>query len=671
MSRTNKGAAWLLALALIPALVRGSEKPEEPKSSMINRGYHAIQATLPAGGLIAAANAVGAPGYHRHLLNSGLATTYLVRVLNEAASPVEVELSLAEPPPGWSTRLAEARVSLSPGQSRWVELTLAAASSLRPGAAAAVRVMAAASSGAAGEIALEAETTAKHKIYYVSIDSLGPEYLALNAQGNGPGQAGDWLMPNLKALLAEGEFFPNHESHLVSATDMNHAAYLSGAYPGRLGLYCVDVFLFGFNRKGVAIYKTTPLDLMYYGAEGKPVTTVFNVVKDPASGGNPAALTAYVSGKAWVPEHYRNPVFGLDRIVTLDDRPDYVAPYAGDLPLAGVVRETLQVLVSRVKNPDLYLWEDAYTVDQAIEVVRHEDPDVLYVLLGAVDAAGHIYGGGHDLAEWDERGTPDDLADDRSRINDHGNRLGIIKTVKNADAQLGRFLDFLKARGAYENSLIVAESDHNLETSFFAGPPISQIVKTTGYSDKKDFYIFTASQLGSVFLRRDDPEILAALEPALESYRMNNPLTGELECPLVAVSREEMKTGVDRVTGEALTPPMELYSEFYLEHPRPGGLRYPDLMLFAKKNYQFPVVGVGLANVGFPLINIPIPPINVQVGAHGGPSTRPALLGVRGPGIPKGVVREDHTHPADVAPFLYRREGYRIPESVQGQAWPE
>ena len=63
---------------------------------------------------------------------------------------------------------------------------------------------------------------------------------------------------------------------------------------------------------------------MYWGKDKKPVTTIFNVVKDPAYGGNNHAFTAYVSGKTWVPEHYRNPVFGLDRIVTIKDYPDYL-----------------------------------------------------------------------------------------------------------------------------------------------------------------------------------------------------------------------------------------------------------------------------------------------------------------------------------------------------------
>jgi predicted AlkP superfamily pyrophosphatase or phosphodiesterase len=665
-----RSMAWFLILAVTIAGRSGATGEDQPKSSMVSKGYLAVVPTMPPGATIAAAGAQGSLAPRCHLVNPGMATTFRVRLQNPGSAALAVELAVSDPAPGWAAQLAETTVKLDPGAARYVEVKLAAGKNLAPGSRAAATVKARGSNGLSGEIVLAAETTAKHKIYIVSIDSLGPEYLALNARGNGPGREGDWLMPNLKSLVGEGTFFPNHRAHLVAATDMNHASYLSGAYPGRLGLYSVNAYLFGFDAKGAPIFRTTPLDLMYYGAQGEPVTTLFNVVKDPVYGGDPKAFTTYISGKDWVPEHYRNPLFGLDRIVTINDRPDYVAPYEGERPQMGIVRQTIQVMLSQVKDPDLYLWEDRYTVDQALQVIAAEDPEVVYLLLGGVDAAGHIYGSGHDLEEWDTRGTPDDLSDDRSKINSHANRLGIVKTVKNADRELGRLLDFLRQRGAYENSIIVVESDHNMETATFASPPIRKILQSTGLSDQTDYYVFTGSQLGAVFLRRDDPAILPRLEQALESYRVKNPWTGRLECPLLAITKEEMKTGIDQVTGDRVTRPLELYSEYYLEHPKPGGLRYPDMMLFTKKHYQFPVVGVGLANVGVPLFNLPLPPVSVHVGAHGGPSTQPALLSIRGPGIPPGVSRPEVSQPADLVPFLCRFEQYVTPKSVQGKGLP-
>jgi len=311
-------------------------------------------------------------------------------------------------------------------------------------------------------------------------------------------------------------------------------------------------------------------------------------------------------------------------------------------------------------------------MDQAIQVINSEDPDVCYILLGAIDAAGHIYGGAWDLNEWDLKGTPDDLSDDVSKVNRRGNRLGQINTVKTADAQVGRFIEFLKARGTYDDSYIVLESDHNMETNMFAGAKLEEILNKAGYSQKKDYFVFTVSQIGALFARPGihDPQMMANLEKALESYRMKNPVTGQMECPMVVFDREEMKTGIDKATGERFSPPGELYSEYYIENPRAGGLMWPDMMLFAKKNYQFPLYGVGLASVGLGKLDIPLPKINIFVGGHGGPSTQHALLSISGPGIPRGQSLDFPSYSSDVAPTLYSLEGYKTPESVQGRVLP-
>ncbi len=370
-----------------------------------------------------------------------------------------------------------------------------------------------------------------------------------------------------------------------------------------------------------------------------------------------------------MPEHYRNPVFGLDRIGTVNDYPDYVTPSTHvPMPFEAVVR-AMQIQFGKVRDNYYYLWEDPYTIDQVIEITNNEDPDMLYILLGGVDAAGHNFGAAFDLDEWESRGDPDNLARDVSKVNRRANRLGIIETVRTADEQLGRFLDFLKERGAYEDSYIIVESDHNMETNFFKGPRVGKILKGTGYSPRKDYFFFTATQIGMLFVRPGggDEYMVPAMERALEEYRMKNPLTGQVESPMVVINRDEMKTGIDQATGERVTLPMELYSEYYINHRKEGELLWPDMIVFSRKYYQFPLMGVGLANVGLGNMDIPLPRINVMVGGHGGTSTQPALLVMKGPGIPAANVSYNESWPADVAPTLYSLEGYRVPESVQGR----
>jgi hypothetical protein len=90
-------------------------------------------------------------------------------------------------------------------------------------------------------------------------------------------------------------------------------------------------------------------------------------------------------------------------------------------------------------------------------------------------------------------------------------------------------------------------------------------------------------------------------------------------------------------------------------------------MILSKKYYQFELMGVGLASIGMGKMNIPLPKINIFVGGHGGPSTQPSLLMMRGPAIDSGRISDEQSWAADVAPTLYALEGYQAPESVQGK----
>jgi arylsulfatase A-like enzyme len=246
----------------------------------------------------------------------------------------------------------------------------------------------------------------------------------------------------------------------------------------------------------------------------------------------------------------------------------------------------------------------------------------------------------------------------------------MLDTVKGADAQLGRLLRFLEQRGQFDEAYIIVESDHDMETTSFVGPRIQDIAPSSGFSSKRDYYLFTGSQLGEVFLRRNDPAIAAAVEKVLEAYRWKDPITGEIECPLIVIDRDEMKSGIDKATGRLVAAPGELYSEYYVEHPRPGRLRWPDLFLFPKAHLQFPCIGAGFGNIGLGVLPFDIPPFTVYVGGHGAPSTQRATLAIRGPGIPEGLIEHAETHPSDVAPTLYMLEGFTNPASVQGKPLP-
>jgi hypothetical protein len=310
------------------------------------------------------------------------------------------------------------------------------------------------------------------------------------------------------------------------------------------------------------------------------------------------------------------------------------------------------------------------SMDAALTVLAREDPDVLYILLAAVDDAGHAFGSAFDLDEWDDRGTPHDVSDDVSKFNPHASRQGILNVVREADVQFGRFLDALERRGGLDHAIIVVESDHAMVTHHRRALDLHGYLQTAcRRSLTKDYFAGGASGIGIVAARRDDPAIIRDVEAALENWELKDPVTGEKGCPVVVYNREEMKTGVDTRTGKAGLLPREYYSGYYVEHRKPGDQVWADLLVLASPNYEFRLAGIGLGNLGAADLPFTLPQVGYFIGGHGSFDTRDALLMVSVPGKPAGI-NEKTVYAMDVAPTIYRLLGWPLPECVDGKGLP-
>jgi hypothetical protein len=650
--------------------------------------------------LVSAASEQGSPSFHRHLVRPGAFTTYVLTVKNPGPAAATVSLVLAGPEtPGFSAALAETSVSLPAGGKRDVLLTLRAAPGLAAGQVATVTVTASAGGIGSDAAILAAETALQRKIYFLSIDSLDPRYLELDAAGTGLGREGDWLMPNLHRLMGQAVFYPNNKVHIITATDMNHFNYLAGTMTGTSGISLVGGFIFGFDDHNQPIIKNSAnieQDLARYGAEGKHVDTLYNAAKAM----NPNAWTAFVSGKNWVPELYRRPEFQIDRIVHGMRVPEFIAP-AEAAPPAGVkfLGRAVRALLPgprpsyahdlgnpaglpgpqdrREQSPLGRLMgisaagfpNDAWVMDAAIAEIEQEDPDVLYVLLAAVDDAGHAYGSAFDLTEWDGRGTPG-VEDDVSKFDPRASRQGILNSVREADRQSGRFLDLLAARGALDDSIVVFESDHSMVTYYRdALDAKAQLRRACPYKMDRDYFFGGAADIGLVIARQPDPAIVASVEKALEAWRVKNPIGGQEECPVLVFNRQEMKTGFDLATGKQWMLPGEYYSEYFIEHRREGEQVWADLLVLSAPNYKFKVQNFGLGNLGVAKLPFKLPEWGFFIGGHGSFETRSALLMVKTPGTPAAVNPAD-VYAMDVAPTLFRLNGWPLPASVDGKGLP-
>jgi len=643
----------------------------------------------------------GSASFHHHLVYHGNLTTYLLRIQNIWQEPVSIQLEiLAEKNNFWSIELSSNQIlNLAPGNSQELILTIRSSRNLSPGSVFKVKVKALSSNGYEDFCELVAESSVYYKIYFLSIDSLHPDYLKLNALGNGYGKDGDWLMPNLHKFMEKAVFYPNFKVHIITATDMNHFNMLSGTMTGTSGIGSVGAFAFGFDQKGNPLLKSaSELDasIALYD-QGKQVPSLFNAVKSA----HPQAWTAFASGKNWVPEMMRFPEFQIDRIIHGIRFPDWIEPpgkiYASSKEL---IAQGLNVLLFKTLPKDAhplgnpanlpepqdkrilsplarmtsafpsYFPPDKWVMDSALREILNEDPDLFYILLAVVDDAGHAYGSAFDLEEWSHNGTPQDLSDDKSKYSKTASRQSILNVVREADAQVGKFLDFLEERENYDNSIIIIESDHNMVTYYRKALEVESYLKKHCHLSMKEDYVLGASaSVGMVFIRRDDPNIIPEVEKALEAWRVKNPLTQKFEPPIIVYNQQEMKTGFDQATQKQWMLPNEFYSEYYINHSKPGEQLWPDLLILTASHYELKTIGAGLGNLGIKT-SFQIPKLGYFIGGHGNFETRSALLLVKTP-LTKSLTIEEPVWAMDIAPTIYRIQGWQIPESVDGKGLPE
>src|SRR3712207_6173944 len=98
-----------------------------------------------------------------------------------------------------------------------------------------------------------------------------------------------------------------------------------------------------------------------------------------------------------------------------------------------------------------HLGGDTWVADAAMKVMAREDWSGLFVTMGGIDKAGHMWGGLND-----RRPFP---ANARSKMS----HLPFL--ARNADAQVGRLIDKLRRLGQLDETLIVLTTDHAQLTS--------------------------------------------------------------------------------------------------------------------------------------------------------------------------------------------------------------
>lgn len=646
-----------------------------------------------------------------HSVMPGEATSFVLHVSNRGAAPADIALGVTGGAPGWEVGLQPAAVAgLQPGETRQASLTVKAPAGASVGDLLGLAVHAASNLGPADDVSVATEVTGIRNVYYWSIDSMAPEYLYLDRNGTGPGSEGDWLMPNIHSFLSEGVNYTNARAYLPSATDMNHTNALAGTYSGTSGIYTVGGAYAGFDQHDDVIAVPNTVGLMRYGPDGEPVDRIYEVAK-AATGGK--SLTGFYTNKNWLGEleagksvdvlyhSERFPLFfgGPYKYIAGDPKSDtdpwdplsgpFTSAMYGDITrevtiptllgqfnfLIGLGMSLLPVEMYFGMAPGAHA-EDRYLNGEFLQSIVEEDPDVAYMNIADLDNTGHVTGSSWDSDEWDTRGTPA-VWDDVSKYNPWMRRDECLDIARDVDLSFADFINTLKARAVYDNSIIVLFSDHGMENLKDPGKgyqviDLRSVLRASGFVYNEDFH--ESGGAGS-FVWCNDPAKAPAMEQALEDYTVNDPLQGYVH-PFIVVNRQEMLDGKDFGALGAILP-KELYSEFWINHPEAGQL-WPDLFVFPINHYNLVIHGNMLATgfnpVGMSLGNLPD---SVKIGfpaSHGGLTTGRIPLVFKAPkdwpGYAAGSTCSAEVRIGDITPTIYQIIGWAAPACVDGSPLP-
>ena len=366
--------------------------------------------------------------------------------------------------------------------------------------------------------------------FVISIDGLRPEWLE--------------SMPNVQSLL-DGECVPGGacatsydqaRGTMVSETNGNHVAMMTGAYGERSGVFANEYW----DREAGA---ATDLD--------QPALNLAETLFDAIERQKPWLKTAAVMGKGKL-----RSLFDCTTNAEGQCAPSAANPEKKDVSharpdfVAGAVTSPSGSSLDCPAEPGTgsdYTTNEC-TMNAALELLNTEDPDFTFINLPQVDGVAHLSG---------------------------ANSPQVQTAVTDADMQVGRLVDQLKASGKWQHSTVIITADHNfgdtetptnkvfLDTELAnLGPAPFEVVSHGGSAS----VYLTDVAPGATTLTEEQQQTLKAMrERALATegvvealYRLPNPLDGGNDFTVDSVHPEWNLGGTQRM-GELLITGAEDY----------------------------------------------------------------------------------------------------------------
>ncbi|MCX5849564.1 MAG: alkaline phosphatase family protein [Deltaproteobacteria bacterium] len=514
------------------------------------------------------------------------------------------------------------------------------------------------------------------KLVIISIDSLDPGYLYLNAKGNAGGRPGNWLMPNVRAFIDGGVWFQHTRDYLPSATDMNHLNALAGTSSRQTGVLMVTNQLFDWNADGTPNNVFSSLNWTR-DDQGRPVDTLFKAWKRAS----PESTIMFVSGKEWIEHEFNTADSGIDLFLSGANHPDYIsAPEKrsfynppGMFPAVPSLWQTIFCEYLYGSSPEKFP-SDYWIVDSSLKMMNRERPDFVFMLLAETDDLQHGLGSARNPKDFN-------LITNIDKNNSFVYQQPILNGMKDVDTQFGKLIAGIRSMPEYRDAVIVLYSDHGHLTHNYTAASnvvfstnVDNILRDKGViSDEEKSYVnyqaLTATSFGQIWFNRatlaERRAVAAQAKTVLENHRVFNPQTGRMECPWYVLDINDMKNGVPGVSA-----PGELYNPYFADNNEPGTLHWPDITLFMKNGWQLPATA-GLANNFGASLPSWLPPLNYFLGGHGSVDTMPIVMAFQGPDVKAGKVMADSTYAknyriADIAVTLANMFGLELRSTTVG-----
>lgn len=259
------------------------------------------------------------------------------------------------------------------------------------------------------------DAQAKHNLLVV-MDGLRPDYVRPD------------LMPNLSAFADQGVLFENHHAVFPTATRVNAASIVTGAYPQRHGLVDNTVYFPEVSVEGLSTSSYGNLLKIQEATGGHLLLapTLGEILEE--NGLRMLATSSGSSGSAYLVNHTAAGI-GLIHSTTVlpHSLQDDVLQALGEPP-----EDTIPNYQRNARAVDAYIEYGLCRQTVSLAIIWISDPD----------HTAHEYGIGH----------PETL-----------------KAIRHADEQFGRILEAQRQAGLAGRCNILVASDHGFATSTFGG----------------------------------------------------------------------------------------------------------------------------------------------------------------------------------------------------------